>query len=94
MDSQGNPPYGIVGPQPPFRIPLSKYPPCNDAFSCAAGMASDIPLKLSGTELTDNIGATAEEGEPAHAGNPASHSLWWRLTPPVAATVTISTAGS
>ena len=39
---------------------------------------------LSGlTNVTaTNIGATAEPGEPAHAGEPASKSLWWRWTPP------------
>ncbi|WP_200207479.1 hypothetical protein [Micromonospora coerulea] len=94
VDSQGNPPFGIVGPQPPFRVSMIKLPHCNDAFSCATGLTSGVPLPLSGSELTDNIGATAEAGEPAHAGSPASHSLWWQLTPPVGATVTVSTAGS
>jgi len=94
VDSQGNPQAGVVGPQPPFTVAMRKLGHCNDAFSCATGLANEIPLALDGDVLSDNIGATAEPGEPAHAGSPASHSLWWQLTPPVAATVTLSTAGS
>lgn len=94
VDSQGNPPFGVVGAQPPFRFSLIKLDHCNDAFSCANALASGTPLALTGSELTDNIRATAEAGEPAHAGSPATHSLWWQITPPVAATVTLSTAGS
>ena len=94
VDSQGNPTYGIVGPQPPFTVALRKAVPCNDAFSCYGGLAHEIPLQLTGSVLTDNVYATAEAGEPAHAGSPASHSLWWRIVPPVGATVTLSTAGS
>ncbi|HEX7744905.1 MAG TPA: hypothetical protein VF462_06555, partial [Micromonosporaceae bacterium] len=94
VDSQGYPASGVVGVQPPFQFSLIKLNHCNDAFSCANGLANDTPLPLTGSELTDNVGATAEAGEPAHAGSPASHSLWWQITPPVAATVTLSTAGS
>ena len=94
MDSNGNPPFGVVGPQAPFRVKMIKLPHCNDAFSCAAGFLTDTLVPTSGSDLSDNIGATAEAGEPAHAGSPASHSLWWRFTPPVNATVTASTAGS
>jgi hypothetical protein len=94
VDSQGNAASGVFGPQPPFQVVLSALGHCNDAFSCATGLATDIPLPLSGSELTDNIGATAEAGEPAHAGSAAAHSLWWQITPPVSATVTLSTAGS
>ncbi len=94
VDSQGNPAHGIVGPQPPFTVALSKAVPCNDTFSCAHGLAYDVPLPLTGSVLTDNVGATAEAGEPAHAGSAAAHSLWWQITPPVGASVTLSTAGS
>ena len=38
--------------------------------------------------------ATAESGEPAHAGSNASRSLWWVWTPPHTGSVTINTAGS
>lgn len=94
VDSQGNPDYGVVGPQPPFTVALRKSVPCNDAFSCYDGLADGSPLPLTGSVLTDSVYATAEAGEPAHAGSPASHSLWWRIVPPVAATVTLSTVGS
>jgi len=94
VDSVGNPGYGIAGPQTAFAISLDKLVPCNDAFSCASGILNDTPLPLTGTQLTDNVDATAEPGEPAHAGVAAAHSLWWEITPPVAATLTLSTAGS
>ncbi|MFM8763722.1 MAG: hypothetical protein ACKOEZ_02640, partial [Spartobacteria bacterium] len=38
--------------------------------------------------------ATAESGEPAHAGSNASRSLWWTWTAPHAGAATISTEGS
>lgn len=38
--------------------------------------------------------ATAEAGEPAHAGNTAAKSLWWTWTAPESGPVTISTDGS
>ncbi|MCX6973028.1 MAG: putative Ig domain-containing protein [Verrucomicrobia bacterium] len=38
--------------------------------------------------------ATAESGEPAHAGSNASRSLWWSWTAPHSGAVTIDTAGS
>ena len=94
VDSQGNPSYGIVGPQPAFTVALRLVVPCNDTFSCPDGLANGSPMAMTGTVLTDNVGASAEAGEPAHAGSPAAHSLWWLITPPVAARVTLSTAGS
>jgi hypothetical protein len=94
VDSAGDPGHGIVGSQTAFSVALDKLVPCNDAFSCPAGILNGQPLPLTGTQLTDNVEATAEPGEPAHAGSPAAHSLWWVITPPVAATLTLSTAGS
>lgn len=41
-----------------------------------------------------NTFATAEPGEPAHAGQPARNSLWWSWTAPANGTVTVSTYGS
>jgi len=51
---------------------------------------------LSGlTDVTaTNIGATAEPGEPAHGGEPASKSLWWKWTPPFAGSFSIVTSNS
>ena len=41
-----------------------------------------------------NILATAEPGEPNHAGEPASRSVWVRWTPTVTGTYSISTSNS
>lgn len=52
-----------------FRL---RWVPHNDAFSSAQALVppDDFPL-------FDPLGATAETGEPAHGGQPASRSLWW-----------------
>ncbi len=63
--------------------------PANDGFAAAAA--------LSGTKAAwtgFNIGATAEAGEPDHAGRPAARSIWWNWTAPGAGLVTLTTAGS
>jgi hypothetical protein len=52
---------------------------------------------LNGTNITaasHNLGATAEAGEPRHAGSPPSKSVWWSWTAPSAGRVTINTQGS
>jgi hypothetical protein len=94
VDSLGDPSHGIVGGQPQFTVALRIVVPCNDTFSCPDALADEVPLAMTGTVLTANVGASAEAGEPAHAGFPAAHSLWWSITPPVAAKVTLSTSGS
>src|SRR4051794_20893689 len=51
--------------------------PANDNFANATA--------LSGSNVStagDNIGATAEAGEPNHAGNASAHSVWWSWTAP------------
>jgi outer membrane protein assembly factor BamB len=63
--------------------------PFNDDFSTRA--------LLSGANVrvrSSNVGATAEAGEPAHASNTASHSLWWSWTAPASTTVVFDTSGS
>jgi hypothetical protein len=67
----------------------SSFGPANDAFANRA--------LLRGTNVTatgGNNNATSEPNEPAHAGNPASRSVWWTWTAPAAGTVTIDTVGS
>jgi hypothetical protein len=61
----------------------------NDSFS--------NPNRISGTKATvraDNTLATAEPGEPAHAGVAANHSLWWTWTAPKDAVMAVNTRGS
>lgn len=52
----------------------SAAPPTNDPFSAPAALPS---FSLSETTAE----ATAEPGEPAHAGQAATHSVWYSLTP-------------
>jgi hypothetical protein len=63
--------------------------PLNDSFIYSA--------TLSGNEhfvVSDNTGATAEPGEPNHAGQAGGNSLWWSWTAPTSGHVTLDTAGS
>ena len=51
--------------------------PANDDFAART--------KIIGTNVTERVSnalATAEPGEPDHAGVPANHSLWWTWTAP------------
>ena len=63
--------------------------PSNDAFANRATLSGNYS-NVSGA----NSQATAEAGEPSHAGSLASKSIWWTWTPSYSATVTISTTGS
>jgi hypothetical protein len=61
----------------------------NDDFADA------IPLTgLSGTTQGTNIGATAQPGEPVHAGVGGGTSVWWGWTAPFDGDVTVDTFGS
>lgn len=54
-------------------------------------------LTLSGAVVSttgNNATATAETGEPAHAGNTAVKSLWWQWRATAFGRLTVSTAGS
>lgn len=58
---------------------LGLTPPTNDAFASAASLSvSEAGGSVPGT----NVGATAEVGEPAHQGQLARRSVWWRFTAP------------
>lgn len=57
----------------------------NDDFAARA--------PLVGTNILvrgSNTGATAEPGEPNHAGTPPSHSLWWSYVAPARGSVTVT----
>ena len=80
-----------VGYQPLTLTVLgdSSFGPANDNFANRA--------TLVGTNVTAtgaNANATAQPGEPAHAGSPAARSLWWTWTAPVSGMVTVNTVGS
>src|SRR5688572_26953733 len=62
--------------------------PANDNFANAA-------LIFGTTNITVfNADATAEPGEPPHAGEPAESTLWWKWTAPFTATFNVSTSNS
>jgi alpha-tubulin suppressor-like RCC1 family protein len=63
--------------------------PGNDSFAARTA--------LSGTSITvngTNVAATAESGEPAHADQTASKSVWWSWTAPQSGRVNLDTFGS
>ena len=55
--------------------------PSNDARLAALSLGAFGGYTYGTTEL-----ATAEAGEPAHAGSPAAHSVWYQVTPSSAGT--------
>jgi hypothetical protein len=61
--------------------------PLNDDFADAATVAAEPPEYTHRTTLR----ATAEPGEPDHAGEPAAHSVWFDWTPAKNGPVIIST---
>ena len=69
-------------PQPPI-------PPVNDSFVSATTAGSS-----SWTMTGQNLNGTAEAGEPAHAGNTPSKSVWWVWTAPVSGSCNLRTSGS
>jgi alpha-tubulin suppressor-like RCC1 family protein len=64
-------------------------PPPNDNF----GQRIPIP-GLSVIVMGSNVGATKQSGEPNHAGNAGSSSVWYSWGAPANGLVTIDTAGS
>lgn len=59
------------------RVILKINPPPNDAFANCASLAG-----IAGTNAGYNLGASKEQGEPAHAGNIGGHSVWYCWTAP------------
>jgi uncharacterized repeat protein (TIGR03803 family) len=58
-------------------------------------LAARVSLPSSaGTVRGSNVNATAEAGEPNHAGKPGGRSVWYAFTSPAAGVMTIDTAGS
>ncbi|HEX8771767.1 MAG TPA: hypothetical protein VF711_13450, partial [Acidimicrobiales bacterium] len=61
----------------------------NDDFA-----AAEVISGPEGTVTASNVGATAESGEPAHAGSAATASIWYQWTAPEDGEVTFDTCGS
>ncbi len=67
------------------------FVPANNNFANATTISlSSGSIQVAGT----NVAATAENGEPAHAGETARRSVWWKWTAPADGSVTITTQGS
>ncbi len=62
---------------------------CTDAFALAPLLS-----ERTGTVFGDSASATTEGGEPAPAGEPASHSVWCAWTPSTSGPVVFDTTGS
>jgi len=68
-------------------------PPDNDLLANAqvlAGLSTPLGIPILGF----NANATAESGEPAHAGNTAAKSVWYSFTPSSGGLFSFSTTGS
>lgn len=63
--------------------------PLNDDFADAIALAGG-----SGSATGSNVDATAQAGEPTHAGVGGGSSVWWRWQAPQSGTATFSTFGS
>lgn len=63
--------------------------PTNDAFAGVTALT-----RASGTASGSNRFASKEAGEPSHAGNAGSASVWWSITPTRSRRVRLNTAGS
>jgi hypothetical protein len=63
--------------------------PDNDNLATARQISGS-----SGSDTGTNQNATAEAGEPAHAGSAATRSIWWRWTAPASGAVRWNTIGS
>lgn len=68
-------------PTPPNPVPA------NNNYASAANIANPAASQINGS----NINATAETGEPAHAGNLARRSIWYKFTPSTTGTYVIKT---
>ena len=64
--------------------------PVNDSFAGAISLGNSIWNSVIG----NNLGASAESGEPSHAGFPANHSVWYKWTAPQDGEVQMDTVGS
>lgn len=70
------------------EISISEHP-SNDNFANATVLSGTF-----GTVTGNNVNATKETGEPNHANNTASGSVWYKWVAPISGTATIDTMGS
>jgi len=77
---------GADGGEGDFTLELSSAPR-NDEFSEAQPIAADLPRSVFGS----NRGATKQDGEPEHGGEPGGASVWYSWTPTSSGPVAIYT---
>ncbi|MEW6120416.1 MAG: S8 family serine peptidase [Pseudomonadota bacterium] len=75
--------------KPRVDVLAAQGAPANDAFAAAAVLTGN-----AGGTTGWNLNATAEAGEPAHAGTSGGKSVWWQWTPAVSGTASVHTHGS
>jgi predicted Zn-dependent protease len=81
----------IAGAQSLYGAPGAVTIPANDVFASA----TIVSLTNNAAQyISSNVFATKQTGEPAHAGSPGGHSLWWKWTAPVGGSMVITTEGS
>src|SRR5438552_10303719 len=68
------------------------FNPVNDDLANAHDLNSNPPSTFF-ADTGQFIGATFEIGEPAHAGQPANHSVWSKWTAPQSGAITVSACG-
>jgi hypothetical protein len=61
-------------------------PPANDDFAGAEALGASLPSSALGSTSA----ATKQAGEPDHAGQPGSHSVWYSWTPAVGGPVVVT----
>lgn len=71
------------------RSPYGPLPPSNDAFASARALTG-----ASGSVAYTTTGATAQWGEPLHAGRTGGSSAWFTWTAPASGTVVFDTAAA
>lgn len=71
------------------RFSISPSSPSNDSFASSLELAGSAVTTLGNSTL-----ATREAGEPLHASQPGSASLWWHWTAPRSGPVVVTTADS
>lgn len=87
-----------------YAIAVDGYAGATGTIALAVAVSTAVPndafaqaTLLTGPELrvtANSANATAEAGEPAHAGFAAVRSLWWRWTPSTSGIVRLDTVGS
>ena len=68
---------------------LAAAAPANDEFSNRIALGGNNG-SVNGVSLL----ATKESGEPAHAGNPGGHSIWWKYAATATGQLSLNTHGS